>query len=66
MNRDTVKGAVDEAVGNAKQQIGKLTGNTGTRVEGAVQQLKGKAESAWGKTNDAARGAQGKVAAKRP
>jgi uncharacterized protein YjbJ (UPF0337 family) len=66
MNRDTVKGAVDEAVGNAKQQIGKLTGNTGTRVEGAVQQLKGKAESAWGKTKDAARGAQGKVAAKRP
>ena len=58
MNQDRVKGTIDEVVGSAKQHIGKLTGNTGTRIEGAVQQLKGKAENAWGKTKDAVKSAQ--------
>jgi uncharacterized protein YjbJ (UPF0337 family) len=55
MNQDRVKGAIDEVVGSAKQQFGKLTGNKGTQVKGTVQVIKGKAESAWGKTKDAVR-----------
>jgi uncharacterized protein YjbJ (UPF0337 family) len=58
MNKDRVKGAVDEVVGSAKRHIGNLTGNTGTRVEGAVQQLKGKVETTIGKLKDAGRDAQ--------
>jgi len=58
MNKDRVKGAVDEAVGSAKRHIGNMTGNTGTQVKGAVQQLKGKAETAIGKLKDAGHNAQ--------
>lgn len=53
MDKNRVKGTIDEVVGGAKRQVGKLTGNTGTQVEGAVQQLKGKVENAWGKAKDA-------------
>ena len=55
MDKNRVKGTIDEVVGGAKRQVGKLTGNTGTQVEGAVQQLKGKVENAWGNAKDAAR-----------
>jgi uncharacterized protein YjbJ (UPF0337 family) len=58
MDKDRVKGTIDEVVGNAKRHIGNLTGNTGTQVEGAVQQLKGKVENTVGKLKDAARDAQ--------
>jgi uncharacterized protein YjbJ (UPF0337 family) len=55
MDKDRVKGAVDQVVGSAKRHIGDLTGDSRTEAEGAVQQVKGKVESAWGKTKDAAR-----------
>jgi uncharacterized protein YjbJ (UPF0337 family) len=63
MDKNRVKGTIDEVVGNAKRQVGKLTGNTGTQVEGAAQQLKGKVENAWGKTKDAVRDANNKPTA---
>ena len=53
MNKERVKGAIDEVAGSAKRHFGSLTGNTGTQVRGAVQQLKGKAETAVGKLKDA-------------
>jgi uncharacterized protein YjbJ (UPF0337 family) len=52
MNSDRVKGTIDEAVGSAKRTAGALTGNTQLRVEGMVQQVKGKVENAWGKAKD--------------
>lgn len=58
MDKDRVKGAVDDTVGRAKRQVGEWTGNTDTQVEGAAQQIKGKAEKAWGNVKDAARDAQ--------
>ncbi len=58
MNKDRVKGTIDEVVGSAKRHIGNLTGNTRTEVEGAVQQIKGKAENAVGKVKDSVRDAQ--------
>ena len=61
MNKDTVNGAIDEAVGSAKRHIGKMTGNASTQVEGAVQELKGKAETAIGKVKDAARDTQARA-----
>jgi uncharacterized protein YjbJ (UPF0337 family) len=57
MNRDRVKGMIDEVAGSAKRKAGKLTGNTQLKVEGMVQQAKGKAEGAWGKAKDAVRDA---------
>jgi uncharacterized protein YjbJ (UPF0337 family) len=55
MDKDRVKGAIDDAAGRAKRQVGEWTGDTGTQVDGAAQQVKGKAEKAWGNMKDAAR-----------
>jgi len=57
MDKDRVKGAVDDAAGRVKRQVGEWTGDTQSQVEGAAQQVKGKAEKAWGTVKDAARDA---------
>jgi uncharacterized protein YjbJ (UPF0337 family) len=57
MNRDQVKGAIDEVVGSARRAAGELTGNTRLQVKGMAQQVKGKVEGAWGKAKDALRDA---------
>lgn len=57
MNKDTVKGAMDDAAGRVKRQVGEWTGNTDTQVEGAAQQVKGKVEKAVGNVKDAAKDA---------
>lgn len=56
MNKDRVKGAIDEKVGRAKQKAGDLTGDTSLQVKGIAQQVKGKLQNTWGKAKDAARG----------
>ena len=53
MNRDRVKGTIDEMVGNAKRKAGQLTGDTPLQVKGTVQQVKGKLQNAMGKVQDA-------------
>jgi uncharacterized protein YjbJ (UPF0337 family) len=63
MDKERVKGKIDEVVGSAKRHVGKLTGDTGTEVKGAVQQIKGKAETAIGKTKDAVRKAHDNLTA---
>ena len=57
MNRDRVKGTIDEVAGSAKRKAGALTGNTNLQVKGMVQQAKGKVEKAWGKAKDTVRDA---------
>ena len=64
MNKDTVKGTIDEVAGSTKRHIGNMTGNAGTQVGGAIQQLKGKAEKAIGNLKDAGRDAQARVNAR--
>jgi uncharacterized protein YjbJ (UPF0337 family) len=49
MNKDQVKGTIDEVRGSAKRKAGELTGDTGFRVKGIAQQVKGKLENTWGK-----------------
>jgi uncharacterized protein YjbJ (UPF0337 family) len=58
MNKDTAKGAMDDAMGRAKRQVGEWTGNTNTQAEGVAQQIKGKAEKAVGNVKDAVHNAQ--------
>jgi uncharacterized protein YjbJ (UPF0337 family) len=41
MNKDRIKGTIDEAAGLAKRKAGELTGSTKLEVEGALQQVKG-------------------------
>jgi uncharacterized protein YjbJ (UPF0337 family) len=63
MDKQRVKGAIDDVVGSAKRHVGNLTGDTRTQVEGVAQQLKGKVETAVGKVKDAARNARDNAAA---
>lgn len=58
MDKDKVKGAVNDAAGRAKRQVGEWTGDTNAQVEGTMQQAKGKVQKAWGNVKDAARDAQ--------
>jgi len=60
MDKDRVKGKMDDAEGRIKRQVGEWTGDTKAQVEGAAQQVKGKAEDAWGKMKDAVRDADPK------
>jgi uncharacterized protein YjbJ (UPF0337 family) len=61
VNKDHVKGTIDEVVGSAKQKAGKLTDNTPLQVKGMAQQVKGKLENALGNAKDAVRGANQKA-----
>jgi uncharacterized protein YjbJ (UPF0337 family) len=56
--KDQVKGTIDDAAGRTKRQVGEWTGDTHAQVEGTVQQVKGKAEKAWGNVKDAAKDVQ--------
>jgi len=58
MDKDKVKGTIDDVAGRAKRQIGEWTGDTQAQIEGAGQQIKGKAEKVWGNVKDAARDAK--------
>ncbi|AZF38938.1 hypothetical protein C4J88_4184 [Pseudomonas sp. R4-39-08] len=50
---DKVKGVANEAAGNIKQGVGKVTDNDKLRAEGVIQEKKGEAQQAVGKTKDA-------------
>jgi len=65
MDKDKIKGTVDDAAGRAKRQVGEWTGDTQSQVEGATQQVKGKAEKAWGNVKDTARNAGNRDAGNR-
>ncbi len=58
MDKDRVKGAINDAAGRVKRQVGEWTGDTNAQVEGAAQQVKGKAQKTWGEVKDAARDAR--------
>lgn len=61
MDKDRVKGAVNDAAGRAKRQVGEWTGDTHAQAEGTAQQIKGKAQKGWGVVKDAARDAKAEV-----
>jgi uncharacterized protein YjbJ (UPF0337 family) len=63
MDKDRVKGAVDQVVGDAKRQVGHLVGDRRTEAEGAGQQIKGKVETVVGKVKDAGRDVHDQVVA---
>ncbi|MGE4172154.1 MAG: CsbD family protein [Methylocystis sp.] len=50
---DKLKGAVNEAVGSAKQAAGKVVDSPELEGEGVLQELKGKTQTALGDAKDA-------------
>jgi uncharacterized protein YjbJ (UPF0337 family) len=57
MNKDRVTGMIDEVAGSVKRKAGELTDNPKLQAEGMVQQVKGKAVNALGKTKEVVSGA---------
>ena len=55
MDKNRIKGKMDEIAGRAKRQAGEWTGDTDAQSEGTVEEIKGRAENAWGKVKDGAR-----------
>jgi uncharacterized protein YjbJ (UPF0337 family) len=55
MDKDRVKGAAHQAKGAVKQAVGKVTGDTKTEAEGAVEKAAGKGQKAVGGLKDSAR-----------
>jgi len=59
---DKIKGAANEAIGNAKQGIGEATGSDRLQGEGAIQEAKGKGQQALGDAKQATKDAVNKAA----
>lgn len=58
---DKLKGKVNEATGNAKQEIGKRTDDETMVAEGKADEAKGEAQGVLGKVKDAAQDLKDKV-----
>jgi uncharacterized protein YjbJ (UPF0337 family) len=57
MDKDRIKGKMEDIGGRIKRQTGEWTGNEKTQAEGLAEQAKGKTRNALGKMKDAARDA---------
>ena len=55
MDKDRIEGKMDDVKGRVKRQVGEWTGDTETQAEGLGDQIKGKAQNAFGKVKDAGR-----------
>lgn len=55
MDKDRIKGKMEDAAGRIKRQAGEWTGDEKTQAEGLAEQAKGKARNAMGKAKDAVR-----------
>ncbi|MFJ7726040.1 CsbD family protein [Neobacillus sp. NPDC097160] len=52
MNKDKLKGSMDQVKGEAKEQWGKLTDDRSTEAEGKWDKAKGKLREGVGKVKD--------------
>jgi len=55
MDKDRIKGKMEDIGGRVKRQAGEWTGDRKLQDEGAADQLKGKTRDAVGKVKDAGR-----------
>jgi len=55
MNKDQVKGRVEEAKGKVKEIAGKAVGNPRVEAEGDVEQLAGKIQKTYGDAKNEAK-----------
>ena len=55
MDKDRIKGKLEDIKGRVKRQAGEWTDNPDLQAEGAGEQIKGKAQNTVGKVKDAAR-----------
>jgi uncharacterized protein YjbJ (UPF0337 family) len=56
VDKDRVKGSVEQVKGKVKEWAGKVTGDAKTEAEGKADQVKGKVQNVVGGLKDTARG----------
>ena len=61
MNKDQVKGRVEEAKGAVKQTTGKVIGNKNLEARGTVEKAAGKTEARYGDAKEKVKGAIDKI-----
>ena len=61
MNKDQVKGRVEEAKGSIKETTGKVVGNPNLQTEGAVDKAAGKAQATYGDAKEKVKSAVNKA-----
>jgi uncharacterized protein YjbJ (UPF0337 family) len=61
MDKDRIKGKMNDVKGRVERQVGEWTGDEETQAKGAADQLKGKTQNAVGKMKDAGRDAIDKL-----
>ena len=61
MNKDQVKGRVEEAKGSIKEAAGKVVGNPNLRDEGTLDKAAGKAQAGFGDAKEKVKSAIDKV-----
>jgi uncharacterized protein YjbJ (UPF0337 family) len=64
MDKEHVKGAVDNAAGKTKEAVGHAVGSKKLETEGKIDQVKGAAQNAAGDVKDAAREAAARATRK--
>lgn len=57
MNKDQVKGRVEQAKGSVKETAGKAVGNRDLQAEGTVDKVVGKAKATYGDAKEKVKGA---------
>jgi len=57
MDKNRIKGKANESLGRARRLVGELADDPKTQAHGSAQELKGRAQNAYGKAKDAARSA---------
>lgn len=57
MNKDQVKGRVEEVKGNVKEATGKAVGNRDLQAEGTVDKAAGKVQKNYGDAKEKVKGA---------
>ena len=58
---DKLKGLANEAAGNIKQSVGKVTGNERLQAEGKAQEVEGKTQRTVGEAKDGVKNAADKI-----
>ncbi|MEO7117074.1 MAG: CsbD family protein [Caldimonas sp.] len=61
MNKDQVKGRVEEAKGKVKETTGKVVGNPNLQSQGTVDKTAGKAQATYGDAKEKVKGAVDKL-----
>ena len=55
MNKDQIKGRIEELKGKAKEVAGSVVGNKSVEAKGVAQKISGKAQAGYGDVKSAAK-----------